>query len=41
MDHKLMSCIVDKRREENHAREEQGSERNLFSIFSRVYLKGT
>ena len=36
-----MSCIIDKRREDNHTREEYGSVRNLFSIFSRVYLKST
>ena len=28
-----MSCIVDKRREGNHEREEYGSVRNSFSIF--------
>ena len=28
-----MSCIVDKRREDNHTREKFGSVRNFFSIF--------
>ena len=28
-----MSCIVDKRREDNHTREEYDSVRNLFSFF--------
>ena len=30
---KLMSCIVDNRREDNHAREEYGFVWDLFSIF--------
>ena len=36
-----MSFMVDKRGEDNHThtREEYGSVKNLFSIFSRVHLK--
>ena len=34
-----MSCIVDKRIDDNHAREECGSVRNLLSIFLKGLLK--
>ena len=34
-----MSCILDKRKEENYAREEYGSVRNLFSIFLKSLFK--
>ena len=34
-----MSSIVDKRREDNHTREECGSVRDLFSIFFKSLFK--
>ena len=34
-----MPFIVDKRREDNHTREEYGSLRNLFSIFYKILFK--
>ena len=34
-----MTCIVDKKREDNHTREEYGSLRNLFSIFFKSLFK--
>ena len=34
-----MSCIVDKRREDKHTREEHGSARNLFLIFFKSLFK--
>ena len=34
-----MSCTVDKRREDNHTREEYGSVRNLLSIFFKSLFK--
>ena len=36
-----MSSIVDKGRGDNHTREEYNFERNLLSIFLKVYLKST
>ena len=33
--HKLMSCIVDKRIEDNHTREEYGSVRNFKSLLKK------
>ena len=34
-----MSCMVDKRREDNHTREEYSSVRNLFSSFFKSLFK--